>query len=53
MKMKADVGPAKKAEDFKKQLSTIFTNRRTNALQYYPATNDSVANISQLIFPVI
>ena len=41
-------GPAKKAGDFKKQIEQQYPGNAQTALQYYPATNDSIANISQL-----
>jgi para-nitrobenzyl esterase len=41
-------GPAKKADDFQKQLTQQYGNDAQTALQYYPATSDSVANVSQL-----
>jgi para-nitrobenzyl esterase len=41
-------GPIKKADDFQKQLSQQYPDDAQTALQYYPASNDSIANISQL-----
>lgn len=41
-------GPAKKAADFKTQMEQQYGNDAHTALKYYPATNDSVANVSQL-----
>ena len=41
-------GPVKKADDFKKQIEQQYPDDAQTALQYYPATNDSVANVSQL-----
>lgn len=41
-------GAAKKATDFKTQLEQQYPNKAQTALQYYPATNDSIANVSQL-----
>ncbi len=41
-------GAVKKADEFQKQLTGQYGNDAQTALQYYPATNDSIANVSQL-----
>jgi para-nitrobenzyl esterase len=41
-------GSVKNADDFKKHLEQQYGGDAQTALQYYPATNDSIANISQL-----
>ena len=41
-------GPAKNATDFQKQLNDQYGADATKFLQYYPATNDSVAKASQM-----
>jgi para-nitrobenzyl esterase len=41
-------GPVKNAADFQKSLEQQYGNDANKLLQYYPATNDSVANTSQL-----
>jgi para-nitrobenzyl esterase len=40
-------GPIKKADEFKKQVSDQLGNDAETFLKYYPATNDSVASVSQ------
>jgi para-nitrobenzyl esterase len=40
-------GPIKKAEDFKKQVADQYGSDATTFLKYYPATDDSVASVSQ------
>ncbi len=40
-------GQVKKADDFKKQMEQQYGNDAQTALQYYPATNDSIASASQ------
>jgi para-nitrobenzyl esterase len=40
-------GPAKKAEEFKKDMNTKYGSDANTALENYPATNDSVAARSQ------
>ncbi|HEY1872221.1 MAG TPA: carboxylesterase family protein, partial [Chitinophagaceae bacterium] len=39
--------PIKKAEDFKKQAADQYGNDAATFLKYYPATDDSVASVSQ------
>jgi para-nitrobenzyl esterase len=40
-------GPIKKADDYTKQIQQQYGNDAQTALQYYPATNDSIASVSQ------
>src|SRR6476661_4708791 len=41
-------GPAKNATDFQKQLNDQYGTDANKFLQYYPATNDSIAKASQM-----
>lgn len=40
-------GAIKKADEFKKQLEQQYGTDAPTALQYYPATNDSIASVAQ------
>ena len=41
-------GPAKKADAFKKEMNDKYGKDADQALKYFPADNDSIANLSQL-----
>lgn len=40
-------GAIKKADEYKKQIEQQYGNDAPTALQYYPATNDSIASVAQ------